>query len=411
MKRIISLTLACLFVLGAVSQPSAAMTQRELNTENTRTYNTVMIERFEEEGYPDSYGGAWLNTDSGRLVIGLTERSEETEQTYYDITGADLLEFQTVEYSLQEIYDAMRETFENVSRANNVPQIIAGAIIQRTNSARMYVSEEDVAAYISESQVTMLPQNELESLKANPDIIEFKVGGEVILESLQEDIVANVGEGMKINTSGSNALASLGYLAYRYENGVKQVGVITAAHTYNVLPTNQIKAYTMDNMLIGSCTFNGLNLQYGDKTDIDSLGTKDFVFLEYPLGVSVSPVVKNDTAYSQDLNAGYTVPSEGDSIHKSGTVTGHTSGTVESIYYWSWYNQRIPHLGIGRIMTNYNSSPGDSGGIVYVRGSNGKAIVVGIHQGRVPENLKSKSLCLPAYHIARVPGANVHVGQ
>ena len=125
------------------------MTQKELNTENTRTYNTVMIERFEEEGYPDSYGGAWLNTDSGRLVIGLTERSEETEQTYYDITGADLLEFQTVEYSLQEIYDAMRETFENVSRANNLPQIIAGAIIQRTNSARMYVSEEDVAAYIS----------------------------------------------------------------------------------------------------------------------------------------------------------------------------------------------------------------------------------------------------------------------
>ena len=52
-----------MFVLGAVSQPSAAMTQKELNTENTRTYNTVMIERFEEEGYPDNYGGAWLNTE------------------------------------------------------------------------------------------------------------------------------------------------------------------------------------------------------------------------------------------------------------------------------------------------------------------------------------------------------------
>lgn len=399
MKRIISLTLACLFVLGAVSQPSAAMTQKELNTENTRTYNTVMIERFEEEGYPDNYGGAWLNTDNGRLVIGLTERSAETEQAYYDITGADVLEFQTVEYSLQEIYDAMRETFENVSRANNVPQIIAGAIIQRTNSARMYVSEEDVAAYISESQVTMLPQNELDGLKANPDIIEFKVGGEVILESLQEDIVANVGEGMKINTSGSNALASLGYLAYRYENGVKQVGVITAAHTYNVLQTNQIKAYTMDNMPIGFCTFNGLNLQYGDKTDIDSLGTKDFVFLEYPLGVSVSPVVKNDTAYSQDLNAGYTVPSEGDSIHKSGTVTGHTSGTVESIYYWSWSHKKVPELGVGRILSNYISSPGDSGGIVYIRGDNGKAKVVGIHQGRVPLNVDSHALCIPASHL------------
>lgn len=389
-----------MFVLGAVSQPSAAMTQRELNRENANMYNTAIIECFEEEGYPDSYGGAWLNTDSGRLVIGLTERSEETEQTYYDITGADLLEFQTVEYSLQEIYDAMRETFENVSRANNLPQIKASAIMQMTNSAEMYVSEEDVAAYISESQVTMLPQNELESLKANSDIIEFKVGGEVILESLQEDIVANVGEGFKINTSGTTALASLGYLAYRYENGVKQVGVVTAAHTYNRLEEYEIAAYTMDNMPIGFCTFKKLNLNpYGQTTTLDEIGTQDFVFLEYPLGVSVSPVIKNDTAYSQDLNAGYTVPSEGDSIHKSGTVTGHTSGTVESIYYWSWYNQKIPHLGIGRIMTNYNSSPGDSGGIVYVRGSNGKAIVVGIHQGRVPLYVESHALCVPAFHL------------
>ena len=63
------------------------------------------------------------------------------------------------------------------------------------------------------------------------------------------------------------------------------------------------------------------------------------------------------------------------------------------------------------MLSNYISSPGDSGGIVYIRGENGKAKVVGIHQGRVPEDLKSKSLCLPAYHIARVPGANVHVGQ
>ena len=407
MKRIISLTLACLFVLGAVSQPSAAMTQRELNEENANMYNTAIIERFEEEGYPDNYGGAWLNTDNGRLVIRLTERSAETEQTYYDITGADLLEFQTVEYSLKEIYDTMKETAENVSRANNMPQVIAGAIIQRTNSARMYVSEEDVAAYISESQVTMLPQNELDSLKANPDIIEFQVSGDVIFESVQEDVVANVGEGFKINTSGTTALASLGYLAYRYENGVKQVGVVTAAHTYSIAALENIKAYTEQDVLIGTATFKIFSIV----ENIDDLGTNDFVFIEYASGVSVSPVIEHDTSYSQDLNTRYIIPTVGDVIHKSGAITGHTSGTVESIYYWSWYNQKIPHLGIGRIMTNYNSSPGDSGGIVYVRGSNGKAIVVGIHQGRVPEDLKSKSLCLPAYHIARVPGANVHVGQ
>ena len=396
MKRIISLTLACLFVLGAVSQPSAAMTQRELNTENTRTYNTVMIERFEEEGYPDSYGGAWLNTDSGRLVIGLTERSAETEQAYYDITGADVLEFQTVEYSLQEIYDAMRETFENVSRANNVPQIIAGAIIQRTNSARMYVSEEDVAAYISESQVTMLPQNELDGLKANPDIIEFKVGGEVILEST----VANVGEGLQIrNQQDSAVVASLGYLAYRYdENGAKQVGLVTAAHTYAMLPLSSIKAYTKDEVLIGHGTYKAWS-GIINVNNVDQIGVQDVVFIEFASGVNVSPVIKNDSSYSQDFNIRYVLPAENRTIYKSGWATSRTSGTVDTIYYVDWDNQNVPALGVGRILSNYISSPGDSGGIVYIRGDNGKAKVVGIHQGRVPLNVDSHALCIPASHL------------
>ena len=364
-----------------------------------------MIERFEEEGYPDSYGGAWLNTDSGRLVIGLTERSAETEQAYYDITGADLLEFQTVEYSLQEIYDAMRETFENVSRANNVPQIKAGAIIQRTNSARMYVSEEDVAAYISDSQVTMLPQNELESLKANPDIIEFQVSGDVILEST----VANVGEGFKKNTGDNNSVvASLGYLAYRYdESGIRQVGVVTAAHTYSIAALENIKAYTEQDVLIGTATFKIFSVV----ENIDDLGTNDFVFLEYASGVSVSPVIEHDTSYSQDLNTRYIIPTVGDVIHKSGAITGHTSGTVESIYYWDWDNQNVPSLTIGRIMTNYNSSPGDSGGIVYMRFSNGKAKVVGIHQGRVPLYVESHALCVPAFHIENAEDSHILAGQ
>ena len=371
-------------------------------------YNTAIIECFEEEGYPDSYGGAWLNTDNGRLVIGLTERSEETEQTYYDITGADLLEFQTVEYSLQEIYDAMRETFENVSRANNLPQIKASAIMQMTNSAEMYVSEEDVAAYISESQVTMLPQNELESLKANPDIIEFKVGGEVILEST----VANVGEGLQIrNQQDSAVVASLGYLAYRYdENGAKQVGLVTAAHTYAMLPLSSIKAYTKDEVLIGHGTYKAWS-GIINVNNVDQIGVQDVVFIEFASGVNVSPVIKNDSSYSQDFNIRYVLPAENRTIYKSGWATSRTSGTVDTIYYVDWDNQNVPELGVGRMLSNYISSPGDSGGIVYIRGENGKAKVVGIHQGRVPEDLKSKSLCLPAYHIARVPGANVHVGQ
>ena len=353
-------------------------------------YNTAIIECFEEEGYPDSYGGAWLNTDSGRLVIGLTERSAETEQAYYDITGADLLEFQTVEYSLKEINDTMKETFENVSRANNAPQIKAGAIIQRTNSARMYVSEEDVAAYISESRVTMLPQNELESLKANPDIIEFKVGGDVIPEST----VANVGEGFRSISGSGIPHASLGYLAYRYENGAKQVGVVTAAHTYG--NREQMSAYTTEGLLIGEVTYKNWA---ENAVSFDELGTEDFAFIEFASGIDISSNVFDDTSYSQDLGIRYIIPAESSLINKSGVATGYTYGFVESLYYFSWDEQNLPGVSIRRILATYNSSPGDSGGIVYTSGSNGKAKVVGIHQGRMPEEVYTHSVCIPAYHL------------
>ena len=137
MKRIISLMLVCVLSLTIIPQ-SNAVTQRELNEENATMYNTEMITYFEQEvGYPSHYGGAWLNQNSGHLVIGLTERNEEIEQYYYDVTGADILEFETVEYSLQELYDARVETAENVSRTRSLPQVKSSAIMPRTNSGDM----------------------------------------------------------------------------------------------------------------------------------------------------------------------------------------------------------------------------------------------------------------------------------
>ncbi|MBQ6933372.1 MAG: hypothetical protein IJN37_03180 [Clostridia bacterium] len=397
MKRIVSLMLVCVLSLTIIPQ-SNAVTQRELNEENATMYNTEMITYFEQEvGYPDHYGGAWLNQNSGHLVIGLTERNEEIEQYYYDVTGADILEFETVEYSLQELYDAMVETAENVSRTRSLPQVNGGAIMQSTNSVDMYVSEEEAVSYISKAEVTPLPQNELNNVKSNADIINFKISEKSGLEAS----VANVGEGHRIDDgSDPNAApirydGSLGYLAYRTVNNVRQVGIVTVAHTYNNLDL-PFYAYTPDATYIGQATFkrwpNNIHTVY----DIDDLGTRDFVFIHFNGNNTVSPVIKYDTIYSQDLTTGAVIPAELSPINKSGESTHYSSGLIESIYYYTSldYNGVAPT--VQRIMSTYNSENGDSGGIVYKRGVNGKAYVIGIHQGYKTINGRDYALAIPS---------------
>ena len=158
----------------------------------------------------------------------------------------------------------------------------------------------------------------------------------------------------------------------------------------------QISAYTTEGLLIGEVTYKNWA---ENAVSFDELGTEDFAFIEFASGIDISSNVFDDTSYSQDLGIRYIIPAESSLINKSGVATGYTYGFVESLYYFSWDEQNLPGVSIRRILATYNSSPGDSGGIVYTSGSNGKAKVVGIHQGRMPEEVYTHSVCIPAYHL------------
>ena len=58
---------------------------------NANMYNTTMLVHFMENGYPDHYGGAYLDMETGHLVIKVKGLTPELEQYYYDLTGAELL--------------------------------------------------------------------------------------------------------------------------------------------------------------------------------------------------------------------------------------------------------------------------------------------------------------------------------
>ena len=108
MKKIISMLL-CISVFACLLVPSLAISEEEWleNHSKANDYHTKLVIYFSEKGeYPDNYGGAHLNQETGNLVINLTERSEAIEAEYYEICQAEKLEFRTVKYSLNQLFAA-----------------------------------------------------------------------------------------------------------------------------------------------------------------------------------------------------------------------------------------------------------------------------------------------------------------
>ena len=379
---------------------SNAATLRELNEENANTYNTEMITYFEKEaGYPDHYGGAWLNQNNGHLVIGLTERNEAIEQYYYDVTGADVLEFEIVEYSLQELYDAMVGTFDGLGRYSNLPQANGGAIDQANNSVDIFVSKNDVVKYISQSIVLYIPNNNLKDVMPKDVIVNFKASSDILLESSE----AYSGNGFR---RGSNSYetplyGSYGYRAYRYNNGVKEIGFITAGHCIPDIYTNEsdrsIYSYEegASGTYIGVCTFS--NAHFG--TSVDNSGDYgDVAFIKVANSSNIGNAIYGDSIYTQDLTVQYTIPAQNSTIYKASRKTGNQRGTVIYLYYVDPGNYLMGPY-VRRIVSNYISEAGDSGGIVYTKTSGNKARVVGIHQGNKTIDNINRKLVISAYNI------------
>lgn len=230
MKRIFSLLLVSVIIL-TICPYASATSERNLNEEEANMYHTKMISYFEEvSGYPSTHGGAWLNQNSGHLVIGLTERTASIENFYYEITEADILEFETVEYSLNELYDAIFQTRQNMLRASSPINANGSAIIQSTNSVEIYISEQDAISQISKSSMAPIPEIVLENIKSNPNIVNFRVGEKMKTEAN----LAKPGEGFRYKTDSTLLHGSIGYIAYRQVGSTIERGFVTSAHTFHL---------------------------------------------------------------------------------------------------------------------------------------------------------------------------------
>ena len=105
MKKLFAITL-----ILAVMLTTPVFANRMDNEMNANMYNTTMLVHFMENGYPDHYGGAYLDMETGHLVIKVKGLTPELEQYYYDLTGAEFLMFENAEKSLNELWNELKES-------------------------------------------------------------------------------------------------------------------------------------------------------------------------------------------------------------------------------------------------------------------------------------------------------------
>lgn len=191
MKKIISILL-CLSMFAIILVPSLAISEEEWleNHSKANDYHTKLVIYFSEKGeYPDNYGGAHLNQETGNLVINLTERSEAIEAEYYEICQAEKLEFRTVKYSLNQLFAATNEVkrrtdeLEKTGKYTDGPIVTASAVRQTENIVWLFanyayygrITEEDLCPDTPDAIVLKFSIDEkaiTQAVKSGADMIK-----------------------------------------------------------------------------------------------------------------------------------------------------------------------------------------------------------------------------------------------
>ena len=198
MKKFIP-RLICRAVFACLLVPSLAISEEEWleNHSKANDYHTKLVKYFTEKGeYPENYGGAHLNQETGNLVINLTERSEAIEAEYYEICQAEKLEFRTVKYSLNQLFAATNEAkrrtdeLEKTGKYTDGPIVTASAVRQTENIVWLFanyayygrITEEDLCPdtpdaivlkfSIDEKAVTQAVKSSAEMIKATAETLK-----------------------------------------------------------------------------------------------------------------------------------------------------------------------------------------------------------------------------------------------
>lgn len=308
---------------------------REIGEKLLDSFGISATRSSNDNEYPDYYGGGYINKE-GKLVVFVKGNFSKNRNILINSIGDyDNIMYVAGNNSYKELKSILSDItiFIDENKENKIAQ----------NIKYYYLNdfENNIVVELDECS-----NGNIEEFKAN--VINSPA---IIFKQYKRKIQphASLSPGSSIGTKKNGPLqnASMGYRAMRFGT----VGFVTAGHAYN---TNS-DAYSSNGQLIGYC-------QYSVKS-----GSTDAAF-----------VVVTDFSYT--LNNGNLTGEErniwaGDNITKLGQTIAISNGQIVST------SVNVNSDGVrltDMAEATYLSAGGDSGGAVYLTGSNK---LVGIHQG------------------------------
>lgn len=379
MKRIIiiffTVCIAALFTTSAfavteetdISLPFPDARENEFyvtQSESIRIYNQLLnsftaqpniyAANGETFSYPDYYGGAYINQETGKLVILVTDMSIAT----YAVNAVLPTENTGVTYQMCNIsYNQIKQAINTISQNADVLReqgVFIRAILDDILNEGVIVYVEDLTEEKEQSIREIANYSFLrfenvekaaeESGERNAVRPAEKIYKELINDTARATVA--IGSGWPIINTSTNELSTLGFPARR--NGV--TGFVVAGHAAKA--ENQSFTYR---------TFNGQYASLGTckATAFYNSSTADAAFIEAGSGITTT----TETYFGEYIWGASTYLPVGTSIVMYGAVTGKLSKSIvtaiggEYLYYKGMTIKEF-------CAAQYNSQKGDSGGPV-----------------------------------------------
>ena len=315
----------------------------------------VISNSYNDELYPVNYGGAFYDSELQKLIIYATD--ESFVEKYKGLIDSSIAVFKESKYSLVELLDVMKVIYDVMIKYC----ISKSSLIQRSQRIIVYGSDKfernSFVNFINEAGI-------------NPDCIEIS---EKPVKMVVTSMTVKGGDTVYSNySSGDPRKCTVGCNAYKYVDGVKKYGVITAGH---ICVDNLSASFSDNDGNVFSTYFNS-NWQYG--------GMIDAAFLKYINDfVPTKKYVKRTPASVTNMGMfnDVSTPLEGTTVVKYGVNTGRGTGTITSVYSsYNVVNDDNPAFNAtfyGFFDVQVLQVPGDSGG------------PVGIEEGITPVRVMS----------------------
>lgn len=310
-----------------------------------REYNSLLAS-FKEtpvvananSNYPGYYGGAYVN-DNNKLTILVTGNIENHRAEFVKRCGSENIVLEKCKFPFVKILNQIDRLKKYLDKNPNC-NITGYALRDKENFLEVFIESAD--------ETTI---NRYKKLFSETEMLKFSKGKRGIAEV---DIKP---AGFLTMGGANNPWASVGF---RASSGLKK-GFVTAGHAYNVGDNVELNGIS-----VGKCTksqqFGSVDASFCEVTNSTYVPSNTIDFTSYNLSTKVA-----EAAYNTNVSLAGAM---------SGIRTGRVSSTSSSQIFNSIRFYDI-------VETDYISTGGDSGGLIFITGTDGVKYTGGIHVGVV----------------------------